>query len=163
MKELERFMRQALRQAERAAEREEVPVGAVAVLEGKVIAKAYNKVISLNDPTAHAEILLLRKVAKKLGNYRLEGIEIYVTKEPCPMCAGAMIHARIKRLVYAAPDEKGGAFSRFGLDLTKANHRFEVVGGILAEESAKILREFFQKRRGTEVAITGSARNRLSR
>lgn len=160
---MEKFMKEALRQAKKAAERGEVPVGAVAVLKGKIIARAYNKTITLNDPTAHAEILLLKKAARKVGNYRLNDVEIYVTKEPCPMCAGAMIHARIKSLIYGTPDEKGGAFSRFGLDLRLANHRFEVHSGILAEESAKILKEFFKARRGTEVAITGSARNRLSR
>lgn len=137
----------ALEEARQAMEEGEVPVGAVAVLDDKIIARDHNRSISLNDPTAHAEILVLRKAAMELRNYRLNGVEIYVTKEPCPMCLGAMIHARISKLVYGAEDEKGGAFSSFSMDLNKANHRFEVIKGVLKEEAAELLRKFFRKKR----------------
>lgn len=137
----------ALEEARQAMEEGEVPVGAVAVLNGKIIARDHNRSISLNDPTAHAEILVLRKAARELLNYRLNGVEIFVTKEPCPMCLGAMIHARISKLVYAAKDEKGGAFSRFSMDLNKANHRFEVIKGVMREEAAELLKFFFREKR----------------
>jgi len=144
---MKRWMAIALEEARKAKEEGEVPVGAVVVLEGVEISRAHNKTISLADPTAHAEILALRQAAEKIGNYRLTGADIFVTKEPCLMCAGAMIHARISRLIYGARDEKAGAFSKFKVDLSLSNHVFEIVEGIMAQEAAEILREFFRERR----------------
>jgi tRNA(Arg) A34 adenosine deaminase TadA len=145
----ERFMRLALREAERAARNEEVPVGAVLVRQGQVLARAHNRPINLEDPTAHAEILALRRAAKRLGNYRLEGCDLYVTIEPCAMCAGGIVQARLRRLVYGARDSKAGACgSAFRvLNHRKLNHRVEVAGGILAADCASVIREFFRKRR----------------
>ncbi len=140
-------MRLAMAEALKGEEEGEVPVGAVLVLEGQLLASAHNRSITLSDPTAHAEILVLREGGRALGNYRLEGAELYVTKEPCLMCLGAMIHARIKRLVYGAKDEKAGAFSAFSVDISRANHRFEIIGGVLEKENSEILRNFFKKRR----------------
>ena len=142
-------MRAALRQAERAETEGEVPVGVVVVRGGRVIARAHNQPIRLNDPTAHAEILALRRAARKLGNYRLAGCTVYATIEPCAMCAGAMIHARIERLVYGARDAKAGAAGSVleVLNHPKLNHRVEVESGILEEECRKLLRGFFRARR----------------
>ncbi len=137
----------ALREAEKAEKEGEVPVGAVLVKNGELIASAHNQTIHLSDPTAHAEILVLREGGRKLGNYRLEGTELYVTKEPCLMCLGAMIHARIKKLVFGAEDPKGGAFSAFSVDLSRANHRMEIVGGVMSKESSQLLKNFFKARR----------------
>ncbi len=137
----------ALQEAVKAEKEGEVPVGAVLVKDGRLIASAHNRNIFLSDPTAHAEILALREGARRLGNYRLEGAVLYVTKEPCLMCLGAMIHARIKKLVFGAEDPKSGAFSAFSVDLSRANHMIEVVSGIMAEESANILKKFFRARR----------------
>lgn len=145
----ERFMRRALREAEQAAKEEEVPVGAVVVQDGRVIARAHNRPIHLNDPSAHAEILALRRAAKKLGNYRLGGCDLYVTIEPCAMCAGAIVHARLRRVVFGAPDPKAGASGSAlkVLNHPKLNHRAEVVRGALAEDCARILRAFFRRKR----------------
>ncbi len=140
-------MKLAMEEALKGEREGEVPVGAVLVLEGELLASAHNRSIALNDPTAHAEILALREGGRVLGNYRLEGVELYVTKEPCLMCLGAMLHARIKRLVYGAKDEKAGAFSAFSVDLSRANHRFQIIGRVLEKENAEILRKFFKKRR----------------
>ncbi len=140
-------MRLAMEEALRGEQEGEVPVGAVLVLEGRLLAAAHNRSIGLCDPTAHAEILVLRRGGEILGNYRLEGTDLYVTKEPCLMCLGAMLHARIRRLVFGARDEKGGAFSAFSVDLSRANHRLQVVGGIMEEENAELLRRFFAERR----------------
>jgi tRNA(adenine34) deaminase len=139
----------ALAEAQQAAERGEVPIGAVLALDGRIIASAGNRTISDCDPTAHAEIVALRDAARSLGNYRLLGSTLYVTIEPCAMCCGAMIQARIARLVYGADDAKGGAVrSCFGvLDHPQLNHRVEVTSGVLAEESAAILKTFFAVRR----------------
>jgi tRNA(adenine34) deaminase len=143
------FMQQALAEAQQAAAENEVPVGAVVVRDGEVIARAHNQPIGLNDPTAHAEILALRAAAKRLGNYRLTGCDLYVTLEPCAMCAAALVHARIRRLVYAAADPKAGAVASTMrlLDAPHLNHRVEVESGALAEESSALLQRFFAQRR----------------
>lgn len=143
------FMRAALDEARAAAERGEVPVGAVVVLNDEIIARAGNRTIGDCDPAAHAEIIALREASKRLVNYRLAGAELYVTIEPCAMCAGAMIQARIARLVYGAEDAKGGAVrSCFAvLDHPQLNHRVAVTAGVLAEESAAVLKDFFAARR----------------
>ena len=142
-------MEAALDEARLAAERGEVPVGAVVVADGRIIAHAGNRTIADCDPTSHAEIVALREAAKIVGNYRLLGADLYVTIEPCAMCAGAMIQARIARLFYGADDPKAGAvrscFSIF--DQPQLNHRVEVAAGILAEEAAALLRGFFAARR----------------
>lgn len=142
-------MRRALELAREAAAGDEVPVGAVLVHEGKIIGEGYNQPIAGHDPTAHAEILALRAGALALGNYRLPGTTLYVTLEPCPMCAGAMVNARVSRLVYATRDPKAGsAGSVFNIvHAAPLNHRIECARGLLAEESAGLLTEFFKKRR----------------
>lgn len=145
----EYFMRLALAEAEMAWRKGEVPVGAVVVLEGEVIASAGNSPISLADPTAHAEILAIRSAARRMGNYRLTDCDLYVTLEPCLMCAGALVHARIRRLVFGAADPKGGACGTL-YDIPgdiRLNHRVEVVAGVLEEESSSMLRAFFRARR----------------
>ncbi len=143
-------MEMALAEARAAAARGEVPVGAVVVdADGDVLARAGNRSIELHDPGGHAEMLALREAARKTGNYRLPGAAIYVTLEPCAMCAGAFVHARLARLVYGAADPKTGAVEsvyRIGSD-GLLNHRLEVAGGDMAEESAELLREFFRSRR----------------
>ncbi|HUO33635.1 MAG TPA: tRNA adenosine(34) deaminase TadA [Candidatus Acidoferrum sp.] len=143
------FMRLALAEARTAGERGEVPVGAIVVMDGHVVARGGNRTITHCDPTAHAEIVALREAAQRAGNYRLLGANLYVTIEPCAMCAGAMVQARIARLVYGADDPKGGAVrSSFSLlDHPELNHRVDVSAGILAGESAEILRSFFAARR----------------
>jgi len=137
----------ALAQAQLAGE---VPVGAVILWSGEVIARGQNRVLRSKDPTAHAEIVALREAAQAMGNYRLNGCTLYVTLEPCAMCAGAMIHARIDRLVYAAADPKAGAAGSVlsVINHPQLNHQIEVEQGILAEESASLLRSFFRERRG---------------
>lgn len=144
-----RFMQAALEAARAAGEMGEVPVGAVVVIEDAIVARAGNRTIVDCDPTAHAEMVALRGAAQKVGNYRLLGATIYVTIEPCAMCAGAMIQARIARLVYGAEDAKGGAVrSCFNvLDSAQLNHRVEVTAGVMAEEAAALLRDFFAARR----------------
>lgn len=156
-----RWMRVAIKEAQKACKKGEVPVGAVAVIDGKLISKAHNSSISSKDPTAHAEILVLRKASKKIGNYRLEGLTIYTTLEPCLMCYGAMVHARVKSLVFGADDPKGG-FKIFLMNDKKLNHKIKIESGVLSEECSEILKAFFSERRGTEVVITGPTRNRLS-
>ncbi|HUX06033.1 MAG TPA: tRNA adenosine(34) deaminase TadA [Acidobacteriota bacterium] len=145
----EHYMRLALEQADLARQKGEVPIGAVASMGGKVIAAKHNSSISRTDPTAHAEILVLRSAARKLGVYRLEGLEIYVTLEPCLMCFGAMLHARVARLVYGADDPKVGMSRILQSHLQEAhfNHRIEIIRGILAEECSALLHGFFQDRR----------------
>jgi tRNA(adenine34) deaminase len=143
------FMKAALDEARAAGQRGEVPIGAVVVVNDTVVARAGNRTIADCDPTAHAEVIALREAARKLGNYRLLGTSLYVTIEPCAMCAGAMIQARIGRLVYGADDAKAGAvrscFSIF--ENEKLNHRVDVTSAVLAEESVELLREFFMARR----------------
>jgi tRNA(adenine34) deaminase len=142
-------MRTALDLARQAQVAGEVPVGAIVVQHGEIIGSGFNQPISRFDPTAHAEIEAMRAASRKLGNYRLTGCTLYVTLEPCAMCAGAMVHARIGRLVFAAYDPKAGAAgSVFNVVQSAAlNHRVEVTGGVLAEESAVLLQEFFRQRR----------------
>jgi len=144
-----RYMKIALEEAKRAGLRGEVPVGAVLVKEDRVLAKDHNRCIELNDPTAHAEILVLRWAGELLKNYRLTDTVMYVTSEPCPMCASAMVHGRVARLVYGTPEPKFGAVEskfRFLEDLN-LNHKVEVEGGILKEECAELLKSFFRERR----------------
>jgi tRNA(adenine34) deaminase len=143
------FMGEALAEARHALAAGEVPVGAVVVLEGAIIGQGHNRPIALSDPTAHAEILALRRAAERTGNYRLAGATLYATVEPCVMCAGAALHARVARLVYGAPDPKAGAVESLFqlLDDARLNHRMETVGGVLAVESAALLRAFFEVRR----------------
>jgi tRNA(adenine34) deaminase len=145
----EKFMRMALAEAEKALQAGEVPVGAVVVLSDEVIASAHNGPVSVKDPTAHAEILALRRAAAAEGNYRLAGTTLYVTIEPCVMCAGALIHARVSRLVFGAPDPKGGAVvSLYGvLQDSRLNHRVDVTGGVLKEACSEILSRFFREKR----------------
>jgi tRNA(adenine34) deaminase len=143
------FMAKALVQAQRAFDLDEVPIGAVVVVKGKIVGRGFNKSIHKSDPTAHAEILALRQAARRLGNYRLTSATLYCTLEPCSMCAGALIWARLARLVYAAKDPKAGAIdSHLRLAETRfSNHRFEVVSGVMEAEAAVLLRQFFQARR----------------
>ncbi len=143
------WMRHALSLALRAAREGEVPVGAVLVKEGRMIAEGWNRPIGDNDPSAHAEIQALRAAGKVQGNYRLPGTTLYVTLEPCPMCAGAIVHARVGRVVYAAADPRtGAAGSVFNLlQSTALNHRCEVEGGMFAEDSGRLLRDFFRLKR----------------
>ena len=158
------FMQLCLTEAREAYTAEEVPVGALVVApDGEPIARAHNLTVQMNSPVAHAEILAIMEAAKVLDNFRLVGCTLYVTKEPCVMCAGAIIEARIKRLVFGCFDQKRGAFSSL-LDVNKLalNHKVEVRGGVLMERSEDLLRRFFRQRRGTEVVITGPTRNRLS-
>lgn len=145
----EDFMREALAEAEASREQGEVPVGAVVILDGGLIARGHNAVIRLNDPTAHAEIVALREAARTVGNYRLTGATVYSTIEPCVMCAGALVHARIGRLVYGAKDPKAGAVeSHFGVCTTDfLNHQVSIKGGILEAECRRVLQSFFRDRR----------------
>jgi len=143
------FMQQAIEQAKLAALAGEVPVGAVVVQDGRVISSAFNKPISTHDPSAHAEMLALRGAAQSEENYRLPGTTLYVTLEPCAMCAGAMLHARIDRVVYGAADPKTGAAGSV-LDVFSSkqiNHQTSVGGGVMAEECGQLLRNFFKERR----------------
>ncbi len=144
------FMLQALELAARAEAAGEVPVGALVVIDGQVVGEGWNRPIGAHDPTAHAEIVALRAAASRLGNYRLNGATLYVTLEPCPMCAGAMVHARIARVVYGAPDPLAGAAGTVFnlLNSGSLNHRVQVDGGIEAETCSRRLKDFFQARRG---------------
>ena len=143
------YLRAAMEQARAAEADGEVPVGAVVVRDGEIIATGRNRVITDSDPTAHAEIVALRAAGTVLGNYRLEGCDLYCTLEPCAMCAGAILHARIRRLVYAASDPKAGACgSVLGvMNHPQLNHKVEVVAGLLAEECGAMLTTFFRSRR----------------
>jgi len=143
------FMQMALAQAAQAGQAGEVPVGAVVVCDGKVIATGRNAPIEGHDPTAHAEIIALRAAAQTLGNYRLPDCELYVTLEPCAMCSGAMLHARLKRVIFGAPDPKtGAAGSVINLfDQPQLNHQTALCGGVLADEAAALLKDFFSQRR----------------
>jgi len=143
-------MRSALEEARRAAEAGEVPVGAVVVLDGQVIGAGHNQPISSHDPTAHAEIVAMRAAARAIGNYRLTGASLYVTVEPCLMCVGAMVHARIGELVFGATEPKAGAIesTQRAHEHAALNHRFTVVSGVLAAECRDVMQQFFQQRRG---------------
>jgi tRNA(adenine34) deaminase len=143
------LMTEAIAEARRAAAEGEVPVGAVAVADGRIVGAGHNQPIRLKDPTAHAEILAIRAAASTLKTYRLTTLTIYVTLEPCVMCVGAMLNARIARVVYGARDDKAGALGSvydIGRD-GRLNHRFEVVGGVMESECAELMREFFRARR----------------
>jgi len=145
----EEFMREALRLARGAGEEGEVPVGALVVVEGEITGRGWNRTIAASDPTAHAEIVALREAAARTGNYRLTGATVYATMEPCVMCAGALVAARVARLVFGARDLRfGGVRSKFRLaDSETLNHRLEVVEGVLGAECSTLLREFFEERR----------------
>jgi tRNA(adenine34) deaminase len=142
-------MEVALTEARLAAESGEVPIGAVVLREGEIVARGQNRVLRDNDPTAHAEVVALRGAGESIGNYRLNGCTLYVTLEPCAMCAGAMIHARLDRLVFAAADPKAGAAGSVlaVLNHPQLNHQMVVEQGILAEEAGELLRGFFRERR----------------
>jgi tRNA(adenine34) deaminase len=144
----EHFMQEALAEAEKAMEAGEVPVGAVLVEGEKVIARGHNKPLSSDDPTAHAEIVVIREACQEKKNYRLTSCELYVTIEPCAMCLGAAVHARLRRVVFGAFDPKGGAVeSVMTFPFAKMNHRVEIRVGVLATECGKILKSFFEKKR----------------
>jgi tRNA(adenine34) deaminase len=146
----ERFMQRAVELAREAEAAGEVPVGALVVRDGEILAEGFNRPISTHDPTAHAEMVALRAAAARIDNYRLPGTTLYVTLEPCAMCAGAMVHARVQRLVYAATDPRAGAAgSVFNVVQNPAlNHRLDVTPGVLGDECATLLRNFFVARRG---------------
>ncbi len=150
----EHFMAAALEQAQRAARLGEVPVGAVVVHEGRIVGRGANTVIRSQDPTAHAEIRALRAAAKTLGNYRLAQCSLYSTLEPCPMCAGALVHARITQLIFGARESKAGAVVSHMrlLEAPFLNHRVEVVEGILANQAATLVQQFFRTRRSEQSA-----------
>ena len=143
------FMHEALALAKRAAERGEVPVGAVVVLNGEIVGRGHNQPISSVDPTAHAEIVALRDAAQRVGNYRLTGATLYVTVEPCLMCVGALVHARIDTVVFGTPESKAGALesTQRAHEHPALNHRLTVVSGVLAAECRDLMREFFAKLR----------------
>jgi tRNA(adenine34) deaminase len=145
----ELWLEEALRSAQRALEAGEVPVGAVVVRQGRIVGRGWNRNIADHDPTAHAEIAALREAGASLGNHRLVDCDLFVTIEPCAMCAGAMVHARIKRLVYGADDPKAGAVQSVMrvLSQPQLNHQVEVRGGVLAGRCAEVLQEFFRNRR----------------
>jgi tRNA(adenine34) deaminase len=145
----ELWMEEALRAARRALDADEVPVGAVIVHHGKVVGRGFNRNFSDSDPTAHAEVVALREAGAAIGNHRLSDCELFATIEPCAMCAGAMVHARIRRLVYGADDPKAGAAGSalHVLNHPALNHRIEVRGGVLAGRCAEILQDFFRSRR----------------
>jgi tRNA(adenine34) deaminase len=148
----QQFMSAALAEARRAEAEGEVPVGAIAVASGQIVGAGHNRPIGLNDPTAHAEILAIKSAAAHLKTYRLATVCIYVTLEPCVMCVGAMVNARIARVIYGARDEKAGALGSVydvGRD-GRLNHRFEVIAGVMEAECAEILREFFRARRAEQ-------------
>lgn len=154
----ELFMEEALRAAQRALEAGEVPVGAVVVCEGKIVGRGGNRNLTDSDPTAHAEIVALRQAGATVGNHRLEGCELFATIEPCAMCAGALVHARLKRLVYGADDPKAGAVGSVMqvLNHPSLNHRVEVCGGVLAGRCSELLQAFFRRRREEKSSVAGS-------
>ena len=148
----ESFMREALRLAKKAYEADEVPVGAVVVRQEKIIARAYNQVELLKDATAHAEMVALTEAEAAVGDWRLVDCDLYVTKEPCPMCAGAIVHTRIRRVIFGCPDPRGGAAGSI-LNLLRMpglNHSCDITAGVLQEECAAILQEFFRKKRAAK-------------
>lgn len=156
------YMQKALVNAEEAYRMNEVPVGAVVVFENEIIAEGYNSVISKSDPTAHAEIIALRAAGKKIGNYRILEADLFVTLEPCLMCYSAMVHARIRRLIYGAIDKKTGYFSTGSFELVGDifNHKIERIPGLLATESSDLLKKFFKERRDAGAAERGGLENR---
>ena len=150
----EAFMREALRQAQKAYEADEVPVGAVVVRNGRIIARAYNQVELLKDATAHAEMLALTEAEAAVGDWRLIDCDLYVTKEPCPMCAGALVHVRIRRLIFGCADRRSGAVGGVVnlLQLPSLNHQCDMTSGVLQKECAAILQDFFRKHRAEQSA-----------
>jgi len=156
------FMQQAFKLAQKAEQYNEIPVGAVVVHQGKVIGEGFNQSIMLNDPSAHAEMLAIRQAGKHLNNYRLLDCTLYVTLEPCPMCAGLLVHSRIKRLVYASSDLKtGAAGSTFNLVCNEQlNHQVEVMGGVLQTQCSQLLSNFFKRRRNEKKAAKKLLRNK---
>jgi len=142
-------MERALAQAQKAYEEDEVPVGAVLIIDNEIVAEGHNQPINTNDPTSHAEINVIRKAAKELNNYRLENSSIYVTLEPCLMCCGAMIHARIENLIFSTKDPKSGAVvsNSRALDFNFTNHKINYSQGLLSQESSKLLKQFFANKR----------------
>ena len=146
-------MSEALRQAAKAFEKEEVPVGAVVVRAGRIIARAFNQVEMLKDATAHAEMLAITQAEAAVGDWRLNECDLYVTKEPCAMCAGALVHVRMRRVIFGCADERNGAAGGTMnlLQMANLNHRCEITGGVLREECAGLLKTFFQARRGDTV------------
>ena len=155
----EEFMTAALDQARHALAAGEVPIGAVVVIDGRVVASGFNQPISSVDPTAHAEMIALREAARGVGNYRLTDATLYVTVEPCLMCVGALVHARVREVVYGAAEPKSGALVSAvrGLELAGLNHRFAVTGGVLEEECRGLVQLFFQERRQAARDATSSA------
>lgn len=149
----EAFMNEALRFARKAFEKEEVPVGAIVVRAGKIIARAFNQVEMLKDATAHAEMLAITQAEAAVGDWRLADCDLYVTKEPCPMCAGALVHVRIRRVIFGCPDPRGGAAGGAInlLQLPGLNHRCEITSGVLAQECAALLQSFFRARRTEQI------------
>ena len=145
----EHFMREALRQARKAAKQDEVPIGAVIVHEGHVIARAWNQVETLKDATAHAEMIALTAAQGAMGDWRLADCDLYVTKEPCPMCAGAIMHCRIRRLIFGCADTKAGAAGSFWnlLQAPNLNHRSEITAGVLGDDCVMMLKDFFRDAR----------------
>ncbi|MCX6856024.1 MAG: tRNA adenosine(34) deaminase TadA [Verrucomicrobia bacterium] len=143
------FMREALRQARKAARQDEVPIGAVIVHQGTIIARAWNQVETLKDATAHAEMLALTQAESAMGDWRLNECDLYVTKEPCPMCAGAIVHCRVRRVIFGCPDVKGGAAGGFWnlLQAPNLNHSCEITSGVLGDECVHVLKEFFAEAR----------------
>jgi tRNA(adenine34) deaminase len=146
------FMKEALREAQKAYERNEVPIGAVAVHENRIVGRGHNQTEGLKDPTAHAEILAITAAANALQSWRLNGVEIFTTVEPCIMCAGALVLARVKRIVFGTRDEKfGGCGSVFNIvSEPKLNHRIEITEGVLTDQAAALMKSFFKKKRKRE-------------
>jgi tRNA(adenine34) deaminase len=146
---MEEFMKAALEEARRGLAAGEVPIGAVLAIDGCIVARAFNQPISAVDPTAHAEILVLREAAQRVGNYRLTDATVYVTVEPCLMCVGALVHARVREVVYGAAEPKSGALVSAvrGLDVPGLNHRFAVTGGVLEQPCRDLVQDFFRQKR----------------
>ncbi|MGR6871069.1 tRNA adenosine(34) deaminase TadA [Pseudomonas sp. HK3] len=155
MKEHEKFMSEAIAQAKLADAKNEVPVGAVIVIDGEIIGRGFNQPISSHDPTAHAEIMALRDAAKRIGNYRLVDADLYVTIEPCTMCAGAMIHGRVKRVIYGASEPKAGVVHSQQNIFKEPyfNHNVDVLSGVLADECSDVMQAFFKRRREEKKAV----------
>lgn len=147
----EAFMQEALRLARKAFEKEEVPVGAIVVRGGRIIARAFNQVEMLKDATAHAEMLAITQAEAAVGDWRLNGCDLYVTKEPCPMCAGAIVHVRLRRVIFGCPDPRAGAAGSAVnlLQMSGLNHQCEIVSGILEQQCAALLQDFFRARRAS--------------
>lgn len=152
------FMQRALVLAREGEQLGEVPVGAVLVREGEIIGEGFNAPISRHDPTAHAEVVALREAATRAGNYRLDNTTLYVTLEPCTMCVGALVHARVARVVFAASEPKAGSLvsARRQLDSGYYNHVFQFQGGLLAEEAGNMLSDFFRRRRAAQKSVNGN-------